>query len=192
MTTASLGTQTRWRRARWLLLVLASVALHAGCQATPSPQPGATVAEVQRTQPQRAPEPAPAASAERHDLGQDERRGGHTLARHVGRTDDDLRDRLKREPQISAASTYTDRPTAERAVAAALAHDRTRINRWLEREGQRPNLTIDYHDASGASIGRSLMRRSSRVVSCSDALVVLRWDGRDGFYVLTSYPEAAR
>jgi hypothetical protein len=52
-----------------------------------------------------------AAAASRRDLGGDESRGGHTLARHVGRTDSQLLDRLAREPRISAASTYTDRAT---------------------------------------------------------------------------------
>ena len=50
------------------------------------------------------------------DLAADESMGGHTLARHVGKTDSQLSDRLRREPQISAASTYTDREMAERTV----------------------------------------------------------------------------
>jgi hypothetical protein len=39
----------------------------------------------------------------RYDLGHDEARGGHTLARHVARTDGELRERLARERNISAA-----------------------------------------------------------------------------------------
>lgn len=50
------------------------------------------------------------------DLSLDEAFGGHTLRRHVGRTDEQLRERLKSESNISAASTYTDRATAERVV----------------------------------------------------------------------------
>jgi len=62
--------------------------------------------------------------SDRYDLERDEKRGGHTLARHVGRSDADLGERLRRERQISAASTYTDRATAERVVALALAQQR--------------------------------------------------------------------
>ena len=40
--------------------------------------------------------------------------GGHTLARHVDKTDAELAERLRLEPQLSAASTYTDRAVAER------------------------------------------------------------------------------
>jgi Bacterial CdiA-CT RNAse A domain len=110
----------------------------------------------------------------------------------VGQSDADLSQRLRQEPRISAASTYTDRDTAERVVARALVQHRARIDQWLARQGPRPNLALDYHGARGEPIGRSLMRRGRQAVVCTDALVVLRWDGRVGFYVLTSYPEVSR
>jgi hypothetical protein len=83
-----------------------------------------------------------AAAAPRRDLGIDESRGGHTLARHVGRTDSQLLDRLAREPRISAASTYTDRATAETVVALALERERSRVRAWRGRYGSRPNLVL--------------------------------------------------
>jgi hypothetical protein len=129
---------------------------------------------------------------DRYDLERDEKRGGHTLARHVGRSDADLIERLRRERQISAASTYTDRVTAERVVALALAQHQARVDQWLARQGPRPNLALDYHAAGREPIGRSLTRRGRQAVACSDAVVVLRWDGRRGFYVLTTYPELLR
>ena len=43
-------------------------------------------------------------SAPRHDLSQDEEAGGHTLRRHVGRSDDQLRERLQREPNIAVTT----------------------------------------------------------------------------------------
>ena len=42
------------------------------------------------------------AQAPRRDLAADERCGGHTIDRHVGRTNKQLADRLRQEPQISA------------------------------------------------------------------------------------------
>jgi hypothetical protein len=175
----------------WLPLAL--MLGHLACQPAPStsvpPAPGPP-----------APPPVEARQATtsdladaRYDLGRDEARGGHTLARHVGRSDTELRDRLRREPNISAASTYSDRITAERVVARALARNRTRVDQWLARQGSRPNLVLDYRGSTGdEAIGRSLPRRSSQPMPCSDAVVVLRWDGQRGFLVLTSYPEARR
>ncbi len=43
-----------------------------------------------------------------YDLGRDEGLGGHTLARHVGRSDRELAARLRKERRIAAASTYVD------------------------------------------------------------------------------------
>src|SRR5260221_4015953 len=112
----------------------------------------------------------------RRDLAADESMGGHTLARHVGRTDADLADRLQRERQISAASTYTDRATAERAVGAALASSARQLAAWENRSCRRPNLVLHYTERGGKPLGRSLSRGQSRPVPAFRALVVLRWD----------------
>ena len=126
-----------------------------------------------------------------HDLSADEAMGGHTLQRHVGRSDDDLRARLEREPQISSASTYIDRATAERVVGAALEKGSRAFTAWRERSGRRPNFAMRYR-AEGV-IGRSIARGHTEPVPCDRAVVVLRWDERrDRYYVLTSYPEEGR
>ncbi len=118
--------------------------------------------------------------------------GGHTLERHVGKTDAELRDRLRREPQISTASTYTDREMAERTVGAAMAASHNTLMDWLRRTGRRPNLVLRY-DAHGQILGRSLSRGRRVSAPCDRALVVLRWDERvERYYVLTSYPEVGQ
>lgn len=132
--------------------------------------------------------PLPLSSAPRHDLTQDEESGGHTLRRHVARTDDQLRERLEREPNIAAASTYTDRETAERVVGLVLDQNRDKIPRWLSRPGGHPNLVLDYSGDPAQPIGRTL-RREGRLQPCSHAVVILKWNGPSEYYVLTSYPE---
>ena len=122
-----------------------------------------------------------------YDLSRDEERGGHALHKHVGRTDDELRQRLEREPDISAASTWTDRATAEETVAAALRAELRKIENWQRRGVRRPNLAL--HFDAGRVIGRSLVRGATQPIPCTEAVIVLRADG-EGFYVLTAYPEA--
>jgi Bacterial CdiA-CT RNAse A domain len=129
-----------------------------------------------------------AARGERYDLERDERLGGHTLERHVGRSDAELRERLEREPNISAASTWTDRETAELTIAEALHAERGRLESWIRRGRPRANLALHY-DARQV-IGRSLRRGDTQAVECTRAVIVLRADGAGGFYVLTAYPEA--
>ena len=139
-------------------------------------------------------QPSPSARVETHvasgpirDLSQDEASGGHILRKHVGQTDDELRERLKRERQISGASTYADRATAERAVGSAIAQSQSRIERWLDRPGGHANLVLDYD--SPETIGRTMNRGEERSHPCSHALVVLKYAGPNDYYVLTSYPE---
>lgn len=168
----------------------------------PSESPSATA-------PRRGPAPAPSQPTtsarndaggasrtgntpadERYDLDADEARGGHTIARHVGRTDAQLRQRLADEPGIGTASTYATQAIAERTIARTLRANADRVRAWTERRGNRPNLALDYRGAPGEVLGRSI-RRGRAPVECRDAVVVLRWDGR-GSYVLTSYPEPSR
>jgi hypothetical protein len=121
------------------------------------------------------------------DLARDEQRGGHTLKRHVGKSDTELRTRLTAEPNISAASTYTDRETAESTVGEALGDNQPRVEQWLHRRGGHPNLVLDIDGRQ--PLGRSLRRNASTSEPCSHALVVLKWMADDDFIVLTSYPE---
>jgi len=98
-----------------------------------------------------------------------------------------LRQRLARDPNITGASTYIDRATAERVVAAAIAQSRSDIERWLSSPGRHPNLVLDYD--SDTAIGRTMNRGESQSHICRHAVVVLRYNGPDQYYVLTSYPE---
>jgi len=139
-----------------------------------------------------APENAPAApfsAGARRDLSPDEAAGGHTLRKHVGRTDAELRERLEHEREISAASTWNDRASAESAVGAAIAEQSGKISRWLERQNGHPNLVLDYDGDPSHPFGRTLRRGEDRVQPCSHALIVLKWDGPNSYHVLTAYPE---
>jgi hypothetical protein len=167
----------------WLWMVVAVMAWlpFAGC-GSPAPNSAPESGGESRNAAPSVPR------VDRYDLQRDEERGGHTLERHVGRTDNELRERLRRERNISAASTWTDRETAEATVAAALRAERGRVERWMQRGYPRANLALHYD--AGRPIGRSLNRGEDQTVECTSAVIVLRADGPNTFYVLTTYPEA--
>lgn len=186
----------------WLALLGAAVA---GCT-QPAPDPPAPVQPpaVSRPAPEAPQAPPVAGQAEvgtparedagdagvRVDLRRDEARGGHTIARHVGRSDAQLQERLRRE-RIAAASTYPDLETAERIVALTLAENARRVQRWVDQRGPRSNLAIRYRARDGLPTGRMLRRGDDESRDVSGAVVVLRWRD-EGYYVLTSYPENPR
>jgi hypothetical protein len=130
-------------------------------------------------------------SGHRYDLERDESRGGHTLDKHVGRSDDELRERLAREPNISAASTWTNQQTAEEAVGETLEHN-AKLDRWIRRSGRKPNLVLDYHGKPDHPVGRCVRQGDRNVQPAFDAVVVLKASRDGGFYVLTTYPECPR
>src|SRR5215470_1300263 len=131
------ATRKRWTAHRtvaiWLLLALTSCNQSGNTQATRPAPPPPSAAELSRD-----------AKSSARDLSIDEAMGGHTLARHVGKSDAELRERLRREPQISSASTYTDRATAEAIVGAALSSAGRSFDAWRNRTGRRPNLVLHF------------------------------------------------
>jgi hypothetical protein len=129
--------------------------------------------------------------AGRRDLSRDEAAGGHTLRKHVGQTDAELRERLAQEPDISAASTWNNRASAEAAVSQAIAEQQEKISRWLSRD-RHPNLVLDYDGDPARPFGRTLRRGEDRVQPCAHALIVLKWDPPASYHVLTAYPECRR
>jgi hypothetical protein len=163
------------------VFAIAFLAMLLGCGQSPAPE----TSRPEVTHPVAA---TVNANLDRYDLERDESRGGHTLARHVERSDQQLAERLRKERNISAASTWTDRATAEETVAAALRAERGHIENWMRRGERRLNLALHYD--AGRPVGRSLRRGDSESVPCTSAVIVLRADGPDGFYVLTTYPEA--
>jgi hypothetical protein len=120
------------------------------------------------------------------DLGLDEQAGGHILRKHVGQSEGDLRRRLAREENVTGASTYTDRTTAEHVVGAAIAQSQDQIQNWLGQD-RHPNLVLEYDGI--VAIGRTMNRGEVHSHPCTHALVVLKYAGANRYYVLTSYPE---
>jgi CDI toxin RNase A-like protein len=168
-----------------LLLALAVTGCERPKPSTPAAAPAAVPPEAS------APVDRSAKPSSSRDLSADEAMGGHTLARHVGKTDDELRERLRREPSISSASTYTDRATAEFVVGQALSSAPRGFASWRRRTGRRANFVI--HFGADRVIGRTIARGRLEATPCERALIVVRWDERrQRFYVLTSYPEERR
>jgi hypothetical protein len=126
-------------------------------------------------------------SAPKHDLEHDEKMGGHTLRKHVGRTDEQLRERMEQE-HISAASTFNDKEAAEISVAAALKEHAGKIEKWLKTPDHDGKFAFDYAGDPSRTVGRSLKRGASSTRPCHGIKLVLASRG-ESYFVLTAYPE---
>jgi len=142
----------RWTTAIWFLALLFWIS---GCSSSAGPGlpelPRGEMPSTAKSAPNN-----PRDDAAPYDLARDEAHGGHTLDKHVGRSDSELRERLNRERNISAASTWTNREVAEETVAQALRAEHDKIARWEQRDYPRANLALHF-DAERV-IGRSRSR----------------------------------
>ncbi|WP_133000462.1 RNase A-like domain-containing protein [Luteimonas arsenica] len=114
--------------------------------------------------------------------------GGHLIERHVGKSEEWLVDRVRRE-NISAASSFRDLPEAEHFVAATLAEHQGRIDAWVDGQGGN-RLVIDarFDASTGISVSRG---DDSAEDVFSVRLVLERSNALDtGYRIVTGYPSA--
>ncbi|MBV9823889.1 MAG: hypothetical protein JO144_16790 [Actinobacteria bacterium] len=111
-------------------------------------------------------------------------RGAHTLAKHVGKSETFLRNRLATEPTLRAASTFYDRQTAEEAVGSLLRSNQKGITSWLTRGGFQVSLIGRY----STPIGRMVERDTDALTEEAGIKVVLRRSPEmaNGFCVYTA------
>ncbi|MBD1381548.1 RNase A-like domain-containing protein [Metabacillus arenae] len=121
-------------------------------------------------------------------LAAHELKGGHLIERHVGKTDEELLERLKSNPKITGSSTFKDRMTAEKVADTALINPKNieKIQKWLSDPNSRPTLLLRYK-GDGEIIGRSVSRNSEVVENVTNAKIVLKKDN-NGSFILTGYP----
>lgn len=112
---------------------------------------------------------------------------GHTPRRHVGRTPEDLQQRLIDYPGLPAASTFLDRATAEDAVSHAIDLNQAAIDTWIASgyAGKAPAFISPYPNA-----GLPFDPGATESVVANFVQVVLRRDPGSplGYYILTSFP----
>ncbi len=136
-------TKMKWIRLLWIAL-LTTVVL-SGCNLTVEKQNGD--GKVQQVS----------------DTILDEMEGppknGHTLERHVGKSDQELEERVQRE-RVTAASTYYDKETATKAVRESLQFHDKDIKKWLD-ESKRERLVLNTHHSF--AVGKAVLRSDMRV-----------------------------
>jgi hypothetical protein len=110
--------------------------------------------------------------------------GGHTLAKHVGKSEEFLRNRLATEPHITGASTFYSRQVAEESVSALLQNHAAAVNHWLR--GSRRQLTL--FGSSTRPLGWLISRESVVATHESGIKVILRRTSTlgTGYYVHTA------
>ena len=114
-------------------------------------------------------------------------KNGHTLERHVGKTEEQLKERLRTD-KVSAASTYYDKETATKAVKDSLKQHEKEIDTWLK-ESKESRLVLNTKHAF--PVGKAVLKKDMRVKDgLRNTVTVLQKDkgSQLGFKIITSYP----
>lgn len=113
--------------------------------------------------------------------------GGHTLERHVGKTEAELAQRLDSEKRISAASSFTYRSVAEAAIAEAMSIKQSAIDSWMKKQSNRYTIKYDARKI----IGITMRRGASKATPTSRLRIVLQRSTKlpPGYFIYTAYPE---
>lgn len=114
--------------------------------------------------------------------------GGHTIARHVGQTKEQLLERLK-NPRVRKASSFNSLRSAESAISSALKANKEWIRLWAANPGGRPNLELTH--VMGSEIGYGLSKNSSQIVKTARLKVILHYQEFQGkpYFILTAFPD---
>jgi hypothetical protein len=116
------------------------------------------------------------------------RAGGHTIARHVGRTDAELAERLAKS-RLKTVSTFTTLREAEMAVSQVARANRTAIQIWAR--AAKVGDTEAFASAFGGNgVGRVMLRDASTTVPGRSVKIVLKKEAVNGklYYILTAFP----
>lgn len=96
--------------------------------------------------------------------------GGHTLAKHVGKSLEFLCHRLATEPGITAASSFHSRQVAESAISSVLRSHDKEVRRWLA--GPEDKLTVAGQTARPC--GSVISRNRADPIESSAVRIALR------------------
>ena len=108
---------------------------------------------------------------------------GHTLAQHVGKTVDEMHERIVSESK-KRVSTFVDEASAERLIGEAITRKQPALRDWATSDSKDAFvIDIDLGEPTGSSLSHT-----GDLTTCTGIKAVLIPDGGRGWQLLTAYP----
>ncbi|MBN3804309.1 hypothetical protein GXB81_14795 [Paraburkholderia sp. Ac-20336] len=104
--------------------------------------------------------------------------GGHTILKHVERTEAQLRERLQLEPRRQVVSSFASLERAEWAISEVISANTTRIQTWAKTAVR--NSTLDLVKTVPGEIGYGITRSTGKLTSMNRVIVVLKYQVYNG------------
>lgn len=117
----------------------------------------------------------------------DEEFDGHTLDKHIGKSQDWLDGRLAGSRHEKFVSTYSDAATASDIVREIVLENQDKIKAWMEDQDKDKLVLSKTFDSK---IGVAMKKKDKEIKDCNVGVVVLKRPHKmsEKFYIITSYP----
>ncbi len=117
----------------------------------------------------------------------DEEFNGHTLEKHIGKSNDWLDGRLAGSRHEKFVSSYIDLSTASDVIKEIILENESKIKHWLEDQDKDKLILIKKCDKK---IGVAMKKKDKEAKDCNVGVVILKRSHKtsDKFYIITSYP----
>lgn len=117
--------------------------------------------------------------------------GGHTIERHVGKTEAELRQRLQNRPGLDEASSFKSLPEAEKLISKVLADNKYQIQMWVKHKPTNLQARMRLTRAFSSPTGIVIRRGSEEVKKCYSVRVVIDFKPFHGkpYFIITAFPE---
>ncbi|WP_233803111.1 RNase A-like domain-containing protein [Paraburkholderia sp. HP33-1] len=122
-----------------------------------------------------------------HEAKAGSRIGGHTILKHVGRTEAQLRERLRLEPERTVVSSFVNLEAAEWAISETMLANTLKIRAWTKS----PKRTLTLEKNVGRNVGYALVRKTDTLVDSSNVKIILKYGPYNGmpYYIITAMVE---
>ncbi|MFK8260053.1 RNase A-like domain-containing protein [Erwinia sp. AnSW2-5] len=124
--------------------------------------------------------------------------GGHTIKKHVGKSELEMRDKIKRglqsgslNPLTGATSSFYNLNTAEKALSKAIKVNRGRIRAWAKStSADRAGAYLELRYAHSSPVGGVITVQSGKLVETNKIEFVLlkKEHNKKPYYILTAFP----
>lgn len=115
--------------------------------------------------------------------------GGHTIAKHVAISEDDLLARLSRSPRLQSASSFFSLEQAEQVISSGLRANRMKIIHWANFV-RNSEATLDITYTANSVIGygfRQGIANKENIYAVRIVLLKKIYNSKP-YYLLTAYP----
>jgi len=129
------------------------------------------------------------AKGERRNVQSHEDLGGHTGERHIGKSENWLKNRLRNEPETENASSFYNENVANRTQGEFVQGFREELKAWLETKEGRFVREITMKEPIGIVVRRNKKGEPLAAVQTNKArMILVRDNSSQGWHILTSFP----